>query len=73
MIRQLVQSLHLSFISFCEKGTKNLPQMIAVRINLKNTGGRGHMHTYGCFTLLYGRDQHNIVLQLKILKNISEI
>ena len=27
-----------------------------------------HTHTYGWFTLLYGRNQHNIVKQLKFLK-----
>ena len=26
--------------------------------------GRGHMYTYGWFTLMYGRSQHNIVKQL---------
>lgn len=26
--------------------------------------GRGHMYTYGWFTLLYGRNQHNTVKQL---------
>ena len=27
-------------------------------------GGRGHMYTYGCFTLWYSRNQCNIVKQL---------
>ena len=26
--------------------------------------GRGYMYTYGQFTILYGRKQHNIVKQL---------
>ena len=26
--------------------------------------GRGLMYTYGCFTMMYGRYQHNIVKQL---------
>ena len=25
---------------------------------------RGHIYTYGCFMLMYGRNQHNIVKQL---------
>ena len=28
------------------------------------SSGRGHMYTYGWFTLLNGRNQHNIVKQL---------
>ena len=33
---------------------------------------RGHMHTYGSFTLLYGRKQHKaIILQLKKKKTIN--
>ena len=39
------------------------------------SAGRGHMHTYGWFILMYGRNQHNIVkqliLQLKINKNLT--
>ena len=29
-----------------------------------DSGGRGHMYTYGRFMLLYGRGHHNIVKQL---------
>ena len=31
--------------------------------------GRGHMYTYGWFTLLYSRNQHNIVKQLPSSNN----
>ena len=37
------------------------------------SGGRGHMYTYSCFTLVYSRNQHTIVKQaasnLKLKKN----
>ena len=37
----------------------------------RGSGGRGHMHTYGWFVLLYGRNQCNTVKQLKISINFK--
>ena len=37
----------------------------------RGTLGRGHMYTYGWFTM-YGRDQHNIVKQLFPIRNFKK-
>ena len=48
-------------------------EIVKIYLWKEGSRGRGYMYTYGWFTLMYGRNQHNMVKQLSFRKKTHKI